>query len=71
MSDKKNSKEASNIFDSIIKASVKPQKFEAEKCPKCGLLADFVPPIEKDGRNVVMQFKCPNGHEFSKYINLK
>jgi len=71
MSGNKNPKEASNIFHSIMKASVTPQKFDPGKCPKCGLLADFVPPTEKDGRNLVVQFKCPNGHEFSKYITVK
>jgi len=67
----KSPKEASNIFHSIMKASVKPKNYDAEICPKCGLLSDFVPPTAKDGRNLVVQFKCPNGHEFSKYISLK
>lgn len=71
MAGKKTSQGASNIFHSIMKASVKPQNFDAEKCPKCGLLGDFIPQAAKDGKNLVVQFKCPNGHEFSKYILLK
>lgn len=71
MADEKNPKEASNIFHSIMKASLTPKKFDAEHCPKCGLLADFIPPPAKDGRNLVVQFKCSNGHEFSKYVMLK
>ena len=71
MSDKKNAKEASNIFHSIMKASVTPKKFDAEPCPKCGLLGDFIPPPQKDGKNLVVQYKCPNGHEYSKYVMLK
>jgi len=54
-----------------MKASVTPKNFEAEECPKCGLPANFLPSTAKDGRNLVIQFKCPNGHEFSKYLMLK
>ncbi len=67
----KSQQEASNIFHSIMKAFVTPKKFDAETCPKCDLLADFVPPMAKDGKNLIVQFKCPNGHEFSKYVLLK
>ena len=63
--------EASNIFHSIIKASVAPKSYDAEPCPKCGILGDFVPPVAKDGRNLVVQFKCPNGHQYSKYVMIK
>jgi hypothetical protein len=69
--DKKNPKEASNIFHSIMKASVKPNNFAPEKCPKCDLYGNFIPPAAKDGKNLVVQFKCANGHEFSKYVSLK
>lgn len=69
--DKKTPQEASNIFHSIMKASVKPKSFDAEPCPKCGLLGDFVPPTANDGRNLVVHFKCPNGHEYSKYVMIK
>ncbi|WP_428330459.1 hypothetical protein [Mucilaginibacter sp.] len=69
--DKKTHKEASNIFHSIMKASVKQDKFVPEECPKCGAMADFVPPVQKDGKNSVVHYKCPNGHEFSKYISVK
>lgn len=68
MADEKNPKEASNIFHSIMKASVKPKGFDPEICPDCGLLADFVPPTEREGNNVAVHFKCPNGHKFSKYL---
>lgn len=71
MPDKKNAKEASNIFHSIMKASVTPKKFDAEPRPKCGLLGDFIPPPQKDGKNLVVQYKCPNGREYSKYVMLK
>lgn len=55
----------------IMKAAAVRQKFDPEKCPKCGLLGDFIPPATKDGKNLVAQFKCPKGHEFSKYVMLK
>jgi hypothetical protein len=69
--DKKTPKEASNIFHSIMKASVKPKSYDAEPCPKCGLLGEHKPPVQKDGKNLVVQFKCPNGHEYSKYVMIK
>ncbi len=46
----KNPKEASNIFRSIMTTSVKPKSYDAESCPKCGLLGDFIPPVEKTAK---------------------
>ena len=54
--DEKNPK-ASNIFQSIMKVSVKPKSYDAEPCPKCGLLGAFIPPTEKDGKNLVVQYR--------------
>ena len=56
MSDNKNPKEASNIFHSIMKASVKSNKV---KCPVCGVDAKPITPKSDT-------YKCDNGHEFSK-----
>lgn len=71
MSDQeKNPKETSNIFESIIKLSVAPKTYDAEKCPTCGLMADFVPPAIRVGKIVTVNFKCLAGHQFSKKLNL-
>jgi len=56
MSDKKTSQEASNIFHSIMKASVTPIK---AKCPICGANAKKINTEE---------FECVNGHKFSAAI---
>jgi hypothetical protein len=64
MADEKNPKEASNIFHSIMKASVTPAHADMARCPECGLMADFIPPSIKDGQNLVANYKCPNNHEF-------
>jgi thiol-disulfide isomerase/thioredoxin len=70
--DKKSPKEASTIFHSIMKASVKSKEsYPSETCPKCDAMADFIPPVVKDGKNLVVQYKYPNGHEFSKYLQPK
>jgi hypothetical protein len=71
MADEKTPKEASNIFHSIMNARVVPKKFEPEPCPKCSLFGDFIPPTQKDGKNLVVHYKCPNGHEYSKYVMIK
>ena len=55
MSDEKNPKEASNIFHSIMKASVKPNN--KVKCPVCG---------ENTKRIKRNDYKCIKGHEFSE-----
>jgi len=52
--DKKNPKEASNIFHSIMKASVNPKKV---KCPMCDADAKLVKGKE---------YECANGHKFSE-----
>jgi hypothetical protein len=56
MTEQKNPKEASNIFHSIMKASVTPNKV---KCSVCGGDAKPIAPKSKT-------YKCSNGHEFSK-----
>ncbi len=53
--DNKNPKEASNIFHSIMKASVKPNN--KVKCPVCGADAKQI-----KGND----YKCIKGHEFSE-----
>lgn len=63
MADKKTPKEASNIFHSIMKASVTPPK---EVCPECGASASFVPPTRQEGKVVIVNYKCTKGHQFSK-----
>ncbi|MDB5010505.1 MAG: hypothetical protein JWQ06_1294 [Mucilaginibacter sp.] len=52
--DKKTPQEASNIFHSIMKASVTPNKV---KCPVCG--ADAKQIKGKD-------YECVSGHKFSE-----
>jgi hypothetical protein len=52
--DKKNPKEASNIFHSIMKASVKPEKV---KCPVYGVNAKQIKGNE---------FECSNRHKFTQ-----
>jgi len=64
MADQKNPKEASNIFHSIMKASVKPIKSSSTKCPICGADADQIPPPKREGLILIVKCKCVNGHEF-------
>ena len=68
MADKKNPKEASNIFHSIMKASVTPPKVV---CPECGLSASFVPPTKQQGKTMIVNYKCTKGHQFSKNFPAK
>jgi len=56
ISDQKNPKEASNIFHSIIKASVSPKKVI---CPECGWIGK--PIAGQPGK-----YKCGKGHKFSE-----
>jgi ssDNA-binding Zn-finger/Zn-ribbon topoisomerase 1 len=69
--DKKNPKEASNIFHSIMQASVKPQNnLEVDKtCPKCGAIARVMGQQVK-GRFLVIRLDCPNGHTFERNVSL-
>ena len=71
MRDKKVIKEASKTFQAIMTTKIPPKKYDPEPCPKCGMNGDHIPPVEKDGRNLVVQFKCPTGHRYSKYIMIK
>jgi len=68
---KKNPKEASNIFHSIMKASVKPQNnFDIDKtCPKCGAEAK-VRGQQPRGRFLVIRLDCSCGHTFERQIPL-
>ena len=73
--DKKNAKEASNIFHKIMRAFVKPKNIEHSEPeqpnpltrPICGLPSQVVRPIvkEKDGTRV-FKLICPKKHEFEK-----
>ena len=65
--DKKNPKEASNIFHSIMKASVSQQP-KIVKCDVCGLAAEAEAPIAIGDNKVKVTYKCANGHEFSKTL---
>jgi len=65
----KNPQETSNIFHSIMKASVKPNKiissgFDSPKCPECDLHGKFLPPPRESGKIVYNAYVCPNGHKF-------
>ncbi len=71
MRDKKRQKKGANVFQAIMTTNAPPKNYDAQPCPKCGLSSNFVPPIEKDGRNLVVQFRCPNGHQASKYVMIK
>ncbi|WP_259067266.1 hypothetical protein HDF24_11750 [Mucilaginibacter sp. X4EP1] len=64
MSDEKNPKEASNIFHSIMKASVsKKATVTAEKiCLYCELPMKLTEPPLKNGKVTVSKYECPNGH---------
>jgi hypothetical protein len=60
-------------FEEVIKVMVTPSKSEKqlefsneERCPTCGLIAQFVPPSERKGKILIVTFKCPNGHIFKK-----
>jgi hypothetical protein len=66
--DKKNPQEASNIFHSIMKASVTPPK---AACLECGSMATFVPPTKQEGKMVIVNYKCTKGHQFSKEFPAK
>lgn len=71
---KKSAKEASNTFHNIMKASVSNnpnQNYpQVEKCPSCSLYGDFIPPPKVNGRKLILTFKCPNEHLFTKEIDL-
>ena len=60
MSDKKNPKEASNIFRSIMKAIVNPPSKKI--CLYCELPMKLVEPPVKNGKVMVSKYECPNGH---------
>ncbi|HVW99894.1 MAG TPA: hypothetical protein VHA52_05610 [Candidatus Babeliaceae bacterium] len=69
--DKKNPKEASNIFHSIMKASVKPnsEKIVGE-CPRCKEVGIKVSE-SKQGRLLYITFQCRNGHgEYTDTVTL-
>lgn len=44
-----------------------------EKCPECGEQAEFIPPnkLDKKRRKLIVQFKCINGHRFTRELDLK
>jgi hypothetical protein len=57
--DPRNPKEASNIFHSIMKASVTPPK---KICLYCDLLMKLIQPPTKRDKVMVSKYECPNGH---------
>ncbi|HEY5325497.1 MAG TPA: hypothetical protein VIJ27_00725 [Mucilaginibacter sp.] len=59
MADNKNPKEASNIFHSIMKASVTPPK---KICLYCDLPMKLIQPPTKMDKVMVSKYECPNGH---------
>lgn len=67
---KKSTDEASNPFHNIMKASGTPKHPKVENCPVCSLLGNFIPPPKVIGRKLIVTFKCPNGHVFTKELDL-
>lgn len=41
-----------------------------EKCPKCGQKGKSITPPVKDGKKLIVNFICPNKHEFTKITDL-
>lgn len=42
-----------------------------ERCPECGLPADLINIPIIESRIIVRVFRCQNGHQFSKIVDLK
>lgn len=62
----KNPQEASNIFHSIMKASVKTENSsDTDICPQCGAKGKLMS-TKREGENLILEFICLNGHPFSK-----
>ncbi|MFS2190236.1 hypothetical protein ACCC92_26410 [Mucilaginibacter sp. Mucisp84] len=73
MAGQKNPKEASNIFNSIIKASVNiplPKKPYPD-CLECSEEAKDIVSNKRDGKLIIYTYKCPNGHLFTEELTLK
>ncbi len=45
---------------------------EHSECPTCREISQFIPPSKTDRkrRKLVVNFKCPNGHEFIREFDL-
>jgi len=45
---------------------------EQSECPTCGKNSLFIPPnrTDRERRKLIVNFKCPNGHEFIKEFDL-
>ena len=41
-----------------------------EKCPECSQASTFVQPPKTEGKKLVITFVCPNGHSFTKVLDL-
>jgi predicted RNA-binding Zn-ribbon protein involved in translation (DUF1610 family) len=43
------------------------------ECPTCGKISQFIPPSKTDRkrRKTIVNFICPNGHEFTKEFDYK
>jgi len=65
---KKTAREASNLFHNIMKASVTDNTAD---CPTCGLKSQYVPPTRTEGKTMYINFKCPEGHIFTKETAIK
>jgi len=44
---------------------------EVEKYPVYDWVGQFVPPSIIEGKTTIVTFQCPNGHNFTKTVNLK
>ena len=69
----KTPQEASNIFHSIMKASVNiplPKKTYPD-CLECGEEAEEIVSNKRDGKLIIYTYKCPNGHPFTEELALK
>jgi hypothetical protein len=46
-------------------------KFDADKCPECGLFSiDVISDVSKGGE-ITLTIRCPNGHEFLRKIDTR
>jgi hypothetical protein len=49
------------------------QDYENEKCPEHNVVGQFIPPpkVDKQRRKLIVTFKCPEGHNYTKEFDLK
>ncbi len=48
------------------------KNYEKEKCPEHNVVGHFIPPTQVDTkrRKLVVTFKCPRGHDYTKEFDL-